>query len=209
MSTNSSADDSSVSPLQDDTNVNEVNGSEVPIEVAPQKTLCSCGEPRLPSAIFCPHCGQDFAEVYSSAREPVVDEDGTTHSGQRIRLIGEGWPNDMFMISDPNVTDEVLQKQIAGLQTLLKRAIQTTDYCKISIAAREFELDYRQHSRYVAAVRRREKLTTQGTIRLNQKAHRAGSTAPKIPADIAALMSLGLSYDQAVLMKATLGKAKT
>jgi hypothetical protein len=190
---------------QAETTVNKVNDLETPTEVH-LKTLCSCGEPRLPSAIFCPHCGQDFASDYETKSEQVVDDDGTTHSGRRIRLIGEGWPNDLVMIKD--LSDEQLITQIKGLQDLLKRAIQTADYAQISIASREFELGYRQHSRYVAAVRRREKLT-QGSIRLNQKAHKVGSTGPKIPADIAALMALAnITYEQAVAMKALLGKTK-
>jgi hypothetical protein len=111
------------------------------------------------------------------------------------------------MIKDLN--DEQLVTQIKGLQDLLKRAIQTADYASISIASREFELGHRQHSRYVAAVRRREKLQTQGSIRLNQKSHKVAS-GPKIPADIAALMTLAnLTYEQAVAMKALLGKVKT
>jgi hypothetical protein len=188
--------------LSDDATVTKVNDSVA----YPNSHLCSCGTPRLPDAPFCQHCGQEFTQGFETKREPILDEDGTEHKGHRIRLIGEGWPNELFRISDPSVTDEVLEAQIKGLQQLLQRAIQTQDYCQISIAAREFELGYRKHSRYVAAVRRREKLTTQGAIRLNQKAYKKGAVT-SVPADIAALMKLGnLTYEQAVALKACLGK---
>jgi len=167
-------------------------------------SLCSCGTPRQTGQTFCPHCGQDFSDSFETKSEPIVDEDGSTHSGRRIRLIGEGWPNSLVMIKD--LSDDELVTQIKGLQDLLKKAIQTADFAQISIAAREFEYEYRKHSRYVAAIRRREKIE-QGSIRLNAKSHKP--SGPKIPADIAALMTLGITYEQALVMKAALGKAKT
>lgn len=183
-----------------DATVNLVNNNPPPRP----PTLCSCGQPRSREAVFCPHCGQDFASEYPTEVTPIVDEDGTEHSGRRIHLIGEGWPNDLVMIKD--LSDEALEHQIRGLQDLLKQAIQTQDYARISIASREFELGYRKHSRYVAAVKRREKIQ-QGTVRLNAKRHQVGGQ--KIPADIAALMQLGnLTYEQAVAMKALLGAKK-
>lgn len=170
--------------------------------------LCSCGEPRIRGEKFCHHCGQDFRDSpsFEVKEEPIVDEDGTTHSGRRIRLIGEGWPNDLRMIKD--MTDDELEGQIKGLQELLKNAIQTGEYARISIAAREFELGYRKHSRYISAMKRREKLTKQGTLRLGQKQFRQNAKQ-QIPAHIAALMKVGLTYEQAVQLAATLGKAKS
>jgi hypothetical protein len=147
------------------------------------------------------------SEEFRTTSEPLVDDEGVTHEGRHIRLIGEGWPNALRVIKD--MTDAELESQVGGLQELLKDAIKTADYARISIAAREYELDYRKHSRYVAAMKRREKLV-QGSIRLSGKKHRMDASGQKvaIPADVQALMSLGLTYDQAVAMKSVLGAAK-
>jgi len=170
-----------------------------------------------PSIRICTHCGQEFcAQHYcishevASERVPIVDEDGTEHRGQRVRLIGEGWPNAIQFIKD--LSDDELDARISGLQERLKKCIQETDYTQISLAAHEYDRDYRRHSRYVAAVKRREKLV-QGSVRLGGKKHTVGasgaSTKSSIPGDIAALMKLGnLSYEDAVKMKSLLGKAK-
>jgi uncharacterized Zn finger protein (UPF0148 family) len=195
------AEEQAVVDATSDTTVNLVNDSS--LHSAP--LLCSCGTPRKSGQAFCPHCGQDFSDSFETKSEPIIDEDGSTHSGRRIRLIGEGWPNSLVMIKD--LSDEELVTQIKGLQDLLKRAIQTADFAQISIAAREFEYEYRKHSRYVAAIRRREKIE-QGSIRLNAKSHKP-SGVPKVPADIAALMSLGITYEQALVMKAALQGKKS
>lgn len=182
-----------------DTSVNNVN-EEIPQRSDP--TLCSCGAPRQASQTFCYHCGQDFNNVLITQREPIVDEDGTTHNGRRVRLIGEGWPNELRAIKD--CSDEELEQQIAGLQKLLTRAIQTQDYAQISIAAREFELGYRKHSRYVHAMRRREKIE-QGAIRLNAKAHRVGKT---LSMEEALAKQLGIPIEQAKALKIILDAQK-
>ena len=186
--------------LSPDTSVNKVN----------EGTCVSCGQT---SARICSHCGQEFCAQHfcithetATTREPVLDEDGTERRGQRVRLIGEGWPNALQLIKD--LSDEELDVRIAELQKLKAWAVQTNDYSTISIAAHEFERDYRKHSRYVAAMKRREKLV-QGSVKLGSKAHRA-SAKSSIPADVAALMKLGnLTYEQAVAMKTLLGKAKS
>jgi hypothetical protein len=189
--------------IQADTTVTKVNNS-----------ICaSCGKP---ATEFCQRCGQDFcsehrcimhSEEFRTTNEPLVDDEGVTHEGRHIRLIGEGWPNSLRVIKD--MTDEDLVRQVGGLQELLKDAIRTADYARISISAREYELDYRKHSRYVAAMKRREKIQ-QGSVRLGGKKHRMDASGAKvaIPADVQALMSLGLSYDQAVAMKSVLGATK-
>lgn len=181
-----------------DATVNKVNSS-----------VCTlCGE--LATSL-CVKCGQDFCDKHycvvhgtlPSQREPLTDEDGTEHQGRRIRLIGEGWPNSLRMIKD--MSDEELEGQIASLQKLLQDAIKTADYSRISISAREYELDYRKHSRYVAAMKRREKLT-QGSVRLNSKKHRVSASGQAIPPDIASLMkAFNISYELAVTLKKTLG----
>ena len=170
----------------------------------------NCG---APSERICTHCGQEFCGQHfcithemGTERVPIVDEDGTEHRGQRVRLIGEGWPNHLLLIKDLNDTE--LDARITELQAMLTQAIRTQDYTQISLAAHEYEKDYRRHSRYVAAMKRREKLT-QGSVRLNNKKHRMDANGAKvaIPPDIAALMKLGnLSYEQAVQVKAVLGK---
>lgn len=177
-----------------DTSVNNVN-EETP-------SLCSCGAPRQASQTFCYHCGQDFNNVLVTQREPIIDEDGTIHNGRRVRLIGEGWPNELKMIKD--CSDEELEQQIIGLQKLLARAIQTQDYAQISIAARDFELGYRKHSRYVHAMRRREKIE-QGAIRLNAKAHRIGKTQSM---EEALAKQLGIPLEQAKALKIILDAQK-
>lgn len=185
--------------LPNDTSVNNVN-EEIPQRSDP--TLCSCGAPRQASQTFCYHCGQDFNNVLLTSREPIIDEDGTTHNGRRVRLIGEGWPNELRAIKD--CSDEELEQQIAGLQKLLARAIQTQDYAQISIAAREFELGYRKHSRYVHAMRRREKIE-QGAIRLNAKAHRVGKT---LTMEETLAKQLGIPIEQAKALKILLDAQK-
>jgi hypothetical protein len=172
----------------------------------------NCGAPSLR---ICTHCGQEFCASHfclthemGTERVAIVDEDGTTHRGQRVRLIGEGWPNYLLLIKDLN--DDELDCRIKDLQGLLTQAIRTQDYTQISLAAHEYEKDYRKHSRYVAAMKRREKIQ-QGTVRLNNKKHRMDASGARvaIPPDIAALMKLGgLSFEDAVKMKTLLGKAK-
>ncbi len=176
------------------------------------KVCVNCGQTAVR---ICTHCGQEFCASHfcithemGTERVPIVDEDGTEHRGQRVRLIGEGWPNHLLLIKD--LGDDELDARIRELQGLLTQAIRTQDYTQISLAAHEYEKGYRQHSRYVAAIKRREKIQ-QGSVRLNNKKHRmdASGTKVAIPGDIAALMKLGnLSYEQAVAMKAMLGKAK-
>ncbi len=186
-----------------DATVNKLNDSVA---------LCvTCG---AVSVRICTHCGQEFCSRHfcinhemSTERVPIVDEDGTEHRGERVRLIGEGWPNAIQFIKD--LSDEELDARIAGLQARLKKCIQETDYTQISLAAHEYDRDYRRHSRYIAAMKRREKIQ-QGSVRLNNKKHRMDASSTKgIPSDIAALMKLGnLSLEDAVKMKAILGKAK-
>lgn len=205
-------------PQPNDKTVNEVNDSEV--------KLAKCFVCEVVASNFCRHCGQDFCEVHKSKYqsnlcckcltdenlqiqdEPLIDDDGSRHEGRRIRLIGEGWPNSLRLIKD--TSDDDLKEQIKGLQNLLQGAVKTADYARISIAAREYELDYREHSRYVAAIRRREKII-QGTIRLNKKTHRIDAQGQKqqIPADVTALMkAFGLDYEKAVALRSVLTATK-
>jgi hypothetical protein len=182
-----------------------------PVENTVNKRNNICAKCGQPASLFCPKCGQDFcqdhrcimhSQEFATESTPLpADDEGIVHHGRQIRLIGEGWPNSLRMIRE--MTDDELRGQIKGLQDLLTDAIRTADYARISIAAREFEVDYREHSRYVAAMKRREVLE-QGTVRLNSKKYKKG--APALPPDIAALMkAFGLSEAQATQLKATLG----
>lgn len=190
-----------------DVTVNEVNDNTT------RRSTCSkCGQP---SSTFCPRCGQDFcathqcimhSQEFAVESAPLVDEDGVGHQGRHINLIGQGWPNSLRMIKD--YTDDELRTQIKGLQDLLADAIRTADYARISIAAREFEVDYREHSRYVAAVKRREKIE-QGAIRLNSKKYRKTSASAQIPQDILQIMkAYNVTQQQAAAVKILLGVKK-
>jgi hypothetical protein len=188
--------------------VNNVNDLEIP----PTK-LCSYCHLNTAQRI-CSHCGQEFCSQHfcqthelDLQSEPLTEEDGTVHQGRRIRLIGEGWPNELRVIKD--MTDDELEKQIAGLQSLLQDAIKTADYARISIAAREYERDYRKHSRYVAAMKRREKIQKQGAIRLNAKQHRmSASTKPLTMAETLA-KQMNIPLDVAEKLVTALGSQKT
>lgn len=199
-----------VPPLPEET-VNKVNSS-----------VCArCGEAAVS---FCLSCGQDFCarhrcltHAYSRgfdvADDPLVDDEGTTRHGRRIRLIGEGWPDHIRMVN--SMTDEALLEQIQGLQQLLKDAIAAQDFARICLAHAEFELEYRRHSRYVQAMQRREKIE-QGAVRLGKQ--RRVKTSPQvqlapdgkpIPTEIASLMTaFNINYQQACAMKILLGGAK-
>jgi hypothetical protein len=161
---------------------------------------------------ICSHCGQEFCSQHycpvhemSTQVEPLTEEDGTVHQGRRIRLIGEGWPNDLRLVKD--YTDEELEFQISGLQRLLQDAIKTADYARISIAAREYERDYRKHSRYVAAMKRREKLT-QGAVRLNSKKHRMDASAKPLTMAETLAKQMNLTVEQATALLGVLGAQK-
>ena len=140
----------------------------------------------------------------NTTNEPLVDDDGTKHEGRRIRLIGEGWPNALQSLD--SMSDDQLRDYIAGMRRLLEQAIQTGNYASISIAAAEYKLAYKEHSRYVAAMKRREKLEKHGQILLNAKKTKL---SPDIPTDIAALMkAFGLTQAEATKMKSVLGKGQ-
>lgn len=183
---------------------------------------------------FCRHCGNDFCPQHSSKynptkycqdcifaedmsliHEPLVDEDGVRKQGFRIRLIGQGWPNEQRLIGEQRedgeyvMSDDELRLQIQGLQKLLQDAIGTADYARISIASREYELSYREHSRYVKAMKSRKAREAKGVITIGGKKRKAngGSKTANLPDPIQALMALGLTREQAEAMKAVLGAA--
>jgi len=65
---------------------------------------------------FCP------VHELATQSEPLTEEDGTTHQGRRIRLIGEGWPNSLRMIKD--YSDEELEEWVPTLNELAQQSEQ-------------------------------------------------------------------------------------
>lgn len=145
----------------------------------------------LPAISFCHHCGQDFCANHRSKYNnhlcvdcisdesiktdytTIKDDDGTTHMGNNIKLIGEGWPRSLEMIH--KLTDEQLEAKIAELKKRVKEAQLTLDYSRILLSAAEFERAYSKHSKRVKLMRAQmieSKTEKQGTIRLNKKAHK-------------------------------------
>jgi hypothetical protein len=203
--------------------------SDSPIEVPPlnEQSVTSSNDtlPTVPSVCarcgnpatkFCPHCGQDFCDTHQCIMHsqefqveshPIIDEDGTRHAGRSLRLIGEGWPNKLRSIKD--LTDEQLVEQIKFYQKMLEESVRTADYARICIAHAEFDLSYRENSRYVAAMKRREKIE-QGAIRLGGKKYRKDTQqAPGVPLHIASLMKAhNISQAQAEALVKLLSASK-
>jgi hypothetical protein len=167
---------------------------------------------------FCRHCGQEFCEQHRSRYDtrfcsdcitedamrleesPLVDDEGVTHEGRRIRLIGEGWPASMEMIR--TLTDDQLEFKIGEWKRLLAEAVKTQEYFRITVCAAEFEKEDRYKSKVRKLQRRREELQ-QGAVRLNSKKTRV--KPPKDPAEALAIQ-LGITVEQArAVMKITAG----
>lgn len=187
----------------DEDNVTKVNAS-----------VCSYAKCGQPAVKICPSCGQDFCEnhecrmhtkVLETAREPVLDEDGAPRHGERIKLIGEGWPDRIKMVDD--MTDDELVEYIGVHQRRLQQAQKEVDYEQITIAHAQYVLGHRQHSRYVAAIRRRQKQeAAAGVLNLGTKKTSANK---QIPADIASIMNaFKISYKEAIALKSVLGAMK-
>lgn len=197
-----------------DTSVNNVNGSFA-------VGCSSCGETE--GVNFCRHCGRDYCRQHASRFNPsllcqdclgeqrlgiqseaIVDEDGTTHQGRRIRLIGEGWPHTIEMIRSLN--DEQLDIKIGEWKALLNEAIKTGEYFRITVSAAEYEKESRYRSKVRKLQRRREELQ-QGTIRLNAKAR---TMTPKraLSMDESLAASLGITVEQAKTLRIVLEAQK-
>lgn len=191
---------------------------EPPQNIEDQPSRCRyCTEA---SVDFCKHCGQEFCVNHRSRynslvcmscvsdtnltveSQPLAEEDGTTHKGRRLKLIGEGWPNSVQMLK--NLTDEELDAHIGELTLQLKEAQISLDYSKILLAAAEFQKEHTKWSRAIAAKKRREKIE-QGSIRLNNKSVRA--SGPKsVDSAVALAKTLNCTVDEARAVMTMLGK---
>ena len=135
----------------------------------------------------CRHCGQDFCNLHRSrydARycadcvsdetlktrdEPLVDDDGVTHPGRVIKLIGQGWPHHMEMIS--SLSEEQLDARIIELRRLLEDAIRTSEFFRITLCAAEFDKEERYRSK-IRKLRDRRRALEQGVLMINSKKKR-------------------------------------
>jgi len=169
---------------------------------------------------FCRHCGQDFCEKHRSKQDsrfcsecigentlqiqesPLTDDEGVTHQGRQLKLIGEGWPASMEMIR--TLSDVELEYKIAEWKKLLAEAIKTSEYFRITVCAAEFEKEDRFRSKVRKLQKRREELQ-QGVINLNNKKMRA--KAQKDPAEAIAAQ-LGVTVEVARLLMRQLGKSQ-
>ncbi len=181
------------------------------------------------SLTLCRHCGNEFCGDHRSKysdqycylciapdnlgldylplEEEELDADGNTvvHRGRRIKLIGEGWPNTMQMVCD--LTDEGLEIFIAERQRLLKEAVATAEYHRITLSHAEFTLNYKKHSKAVKLQRRYAKLQ-QGTLRVGSTRQNMGTKAVKQATEDDKLMKLlGLTPEQFKAFKKVMNKA--
>lgn len=207
-----SADDldaiASEQQLQADASVNKVNKETLHI--------AKCFRCDASPLTFCRHCGQEFCSNHRSKysdqycylciapdnlgleylplEEEELDEEGNTviHRGRRIKLIGEGWPPSMQMVNsfpDNEDGDRGLEIFISERQRLLRDAIATSEYHRITLSHAEFVKEHRRHSKAAKLQRRREELE-QGVLRVGGKLHRGGGKTLKQESEDEKLMKL-------------------
>lgn len=145
---------------------------------------------------MCRHCGQEFCDQHKSRYDshfcsncigdentslveaPLVDDEGVEHKGRQLKLIGEGWPNLLEMIH--NLTEQELEQKLGQWKSLLKQAMITNEFYRITVSAAEFEKEERRDSRRRRLEDRREALKAQGTSRLNGKASTRTTADPAV-----------------------------
>lgn len=209
------AEEQRVVGLTNDTNVNKVNSFVA--------NSCEfCGETE--GVNFCRHCGRDYCRQHASKHNPsllcmdclseqrlglqseaIVDEDGTTHQGRRIRLIGEGWPHTIEMIR--GLSDDQLDIKIGEWKALLNEAIKTGEYFRITLAAAEYDKETRYRSKVRKLQRRREELQKQGAMRLNGKSRNMAPKRSLSPDEMLA-QTLGITIEQAKQLRVVLEAQK-
>jgi len=178
---------------------------------------------------FCRHCGQEFCSNHVSKYSnqycylciapdnlgleylPLEDEEldpetgqTVTHRGRRIKLIGEGWPYSMQMIN--SLDDAGLEIFIAERQRLLKEAVATAEYHRITLSHAEFTKEYKRHSK-AAKLQRRYTELQQGTLRVGGKKHNLGSQTRKLSKDEEIMKQLGLTPLQFKALMKLAGKS--
>ena len=167
-----------------------------------------------PPKSMCRHCGQDFCDSHSSRYDdrfcsncigdentkfedlPLIDDEGVTHQGRQIRLIGEGWPHALEMLSA--LSDEELELKIIQWKSLLKHALLTGEFYRITVSAAEFEKEERHDSKRRKLEYRREELR-QGTLRVNAKAVKVDDAAAKLSKQLG--IPIGQARDLIELLK--------
>lgn len=77
----------------------------------------------------------------SVTSEPLVDNKGVTHQGQKIHLVGEAWIRSKDVIA--RMTDQELRAKLLALQEAVKEAQIVLDYRRITHSWVENELEER------------------------------------------------------------------
>jgi len=184
--------------------------------------LCSICKTEA-SIDFCRHCGQEFCASHRSRYNsklctncitdsntsievgPYIDDEGKERRVRQFKLIGEGWPHSVQLLS--SLTDIELEDHISEMARRLKQAQLDLDYTKILHSAASFEQEHRGWSRAHAARKRRENIEAshkaQGSVKLNAKAYRVRQ--PVDPA-IALAKTLGVTVEKARELMKVLGK---
>jgi hypothetical protein len=117
--------------------------------------LGECFDCKTPTDLLCPKCEKYFCQKHASAFnkryciscgpnwslgiEPAVitSDDGKDLKGKRIKLIGEGWPNQLEKIQSLN--DDDLGDKILEYKNLLKEVVRLRDTFLITVSALENE----------------------------------------------------------------------
>lgn len=172
---------------------------------------------------FCRHCGQDFCQKHQSKLDdrycsehindsnttieyrPLTEDDGTTHQGRQVKLIGEGWPNMLEMIR--TLSDDDLEFKLGEWQRLLQESIKTTEFFRIAVSATMFEKEDRYRSKVRKLERRRKEIEKQSTEKKNGKLRSVSAKSAKAdPVELLA-KQMGISVEVARQVMKTLGKA--
>jgi len=118
-------------------------------------SLGECFICKIPTDLLCPKCERYFCLSHSSLFNKrycaecgpncslgvesaiITSEDGKEITGKKIKLIGEGWPDQLEKIQ--SLTDEVLGEKILEYKNLLKEVVRLRDTFLITVSAMENE----------------------------------------------------------------------
>lgn len=202
-----------------ETTVTNVNNNEI------HTAKCfRCGETPL---TLCRHCGNDFCSNHRSKysdqycylciapsnlgldylpleETEEVNGEVVIHHGRRIKLIGEGWPSSMQMVNA--LDDAGLEIFITERQRLLKEAVATAEYHRITLSHAEFTKEYNRRSKR-AKLQKAERELQQGSVRLGGVAKNMGTrTVKKQTEDEKIMKMLGLTWVQYQAFKKVMNK---